>query len=218
MSIERLVSPDLISKEEETFNRTLRPPTLAEYIGQKKVVEKLEIALEAARRARMPIKVVGSGPEAERLKTLYGDAQFMGRVSDSELAALYSSALAVVIPNIEEFGITAVEAQAAGRPVVAAAAGGVLETVVPGKTGVLVTPGDIDELARVLHETDFDGFDPNAIKANAGAFSRQTFQRGLAAEVDRVLAAPESANALIAYMPPSVTSVAGPSAVRGSAA
>src|SRR5437764_1320694 len=56
MSRERLVSPDLISKEEESFNRTLRPPTLAEYIGQKKVVEKLEIALEAARRRSEPLE------------------------------------------------------------------------------------------------------------------------------------------------------------------
>ena len=56
MSRERLVSPDIISKEEESFNRTLRPPTLAEYIGQKKVVEKLEIALEAARRRSEPLE------------------------------------------------------------------------------------------------------------------------------------------------------------------
>jgi len=56
MSRERLVSPDLISKEEESFNQTLRPPTLAEYIGQKKVVEKLEIALEAARRRSEPLE------------------------------------------------------------------------------------------------------------------------------------------------------------------
>src|SRR5205807_802983 len=56
MSRERLVSPDIISKEEESFNQTLRPPTLAEYIGQKKVVEKLEIALEAARRRSEPLE------------------------------------------------------------------------------------------------------------------------------------------------------------------
>src|SRR6266568_4649214 len=63
MSRERLVSPDLISKEEESFNQTLRPPTLAEYIGQKKVVEKLEIALEAARRRSEPLEhVLFHGP------------------------------------------------------------------------------------------------------------------------------------------------------------
>src|SRR5437773_10410181 len=56
MSRERLVSPDVISKEEEGFNRTLRPPTLADYIGQRKVVEKLEIALEAARRRGEPLE------------------------------------------------------------------------------------------------------------------------------------------------------------------
>ncbi len=56
MSRVRLVSPDLISKEEETFNRTLRPPSLEEYVGQRKVVEKLEIAIEAARRRSEPIE------------------------------------------------------------------------------------------------------------------------------------------------------------------
>ncbi|MBZ5545177.1 MAG: AAA family ATPase, partial [Acidobacteriia bacterium] len=58
MSRVRLVSPDLISKEEESFNRTLRPPTLDEYVGQKKVVEKLSIALEAARNRGEPLEHV----------------------------------------------------------------------------------------------------------------------------------------------------------------
>jgi glycosyltransferase involved in cell wall biosynthesis len=83
--------------------------------------KQVDMALEAARRAGVPVVVVGSGPDSERLRALYGDvARFEGRLSDDDLAGLYARALAVVIPNVEEFGITAVEAQAAGRPVLAA--------------------------------------------------------------------------------------------------
>src|SRR5215207_2150746 len=104
--------------------------------------KRVDVALEAGRRAGLPLKVVGTGPELERLRARHGDnAEFLGRVDDDELARLYSRALALVVANVEEFGIAAVEAQAAGRPVVAPAAGGTLETVVSGKTGVLVPPG-----------------------------------------------------------------------------
>ena len=74
------------------------------------------VALEAARRARAPIAVAGSGPDHEALAGAYPEARFLGRVGDEELARLYASARAVLVPAMEEFGITAVEAQAAGRP------------------------------------------------------------------------------------------------------
>ena len=88
--------------------------------------KRVHIALEAARLAGKRIKVVGAGPELARLRSTFGDsAEFLGRVSrPSELARLYPRALALVVPNVEEFGIAAVEAQAAGRPVVAVDAGG----------------------------------------------------------------------------------------------
>ena len=80
--------------------------------------KRVEIALEAARRAGKQIKVVGTGPDLERLKAEYaGSATFVGRIGDEELTGLYSRARAMVVPNVEEFGIAAVEGQAAGRPV-----------------------------------------------------------------------------------------------------
>ena len=97
--------------------------------------KRLHVALEAARRARAPIRVVGSGPDLPELREAYPEAEFLGRAGDEELAELYASARAVVVPSMEEFGIVAVEAQAAGRPVIAAAAGGALETVLDGRTG-----------------------------------------------------------------------------------
>jgi glycosyltransferase involved in cell wall biosynthesis len=90
---------------------------------------------------------------------------------------------------VEEFGIAAVEAQAAGRPVVGADAGGLRETVIPGQTGELVPEDDVDAFADVLAATDFTRYDPSALRRNAERFSTAEFQRRLTAEVDQALAA-----------------------------
>jgi glycosyltransferase involved in cell wall biosynthesis len=130
------------------------------------------------------VKVVGEGPERERWQAQYADvAEFLGAVDDATLVDLYSRARAVVIPNVEEFGIVAVEAQASGRPVLAVAAGGVLETVVDGRTGVLV---DLDELPAAMREVDFARFEPAASRANAERFTPAAFQAGLRQEVVRL--------------------------------
>ena len=149
--------------------------------------KRIETALRAARKARVPIKVVGTGPELERLRALYdSDAEFLGRISDEQLAVLYARARALIVPNVEEFGIAAVESQAAGRPVVALDEGGVRETVIDGGTGVLVGRDDVDTLAQALRDTDFDRFSPQEARDQAKRFSRQAFQAQFAAEVTRV--------------------------------
>lgn len=180
--------------------------------------KRVDIALEAARRAKRRVKVVGAGPELNRLRDEFGgSAEFLGRVPDDELTELYAGALALVVPGVEEFGIAAVEAQAAGRPVVAAAAGGALETVMPRRTGVLVPPGDVDALALALRDTPFDDFDPHVIKANTDFFSLAAFQRRLAAEVERTLAEAGSEATPPAYRAVSKTSLGPRHSVEGSA-
>ncbi len=149
--------------------------------------KRLHVALEAARRARAPIRVVGSGPDHAALSVAYPEAEFLGRVDDEQLAQLYAQARAVVVPSMEEFGITAVEAQAAGRPVIAAAAGGALETVLDGETGRLAGLDDVDAFARAIESIDELDFDPARAVANAERFSVAAFQRRLAAEVARTL-------------------------------
>jgi glycosyltransferase involved in cell wall biosynthesis len=150
--------------------------------------KRVELALEAARRVGVPLKVVGTGPERQALSVRFaGSAEFLGRLSDPELAQVYSRARAVLLPNVEEFGIAAVEAQAAGRPVVAADAGGARETVIEGETGVLVPVDDVDALAEAMSQTDFDRFSPEAIRRNAERFSRDAFAERLASEVDRLV-------------------------------
>jgi glycosyltransferase involved in cell wall biosynthesis len=149
--------------------------------------KRVELALEAARRAGQAIKVVGGGPDLQRLSESYGStAEFLGRAPDAEVASLYGRARALIVPNVEEFGITLVEAQAAGRPVVAADAGGARETVIPGETGVLVKPEDVDALAEALKHTDFAKFSPARIKAHADQYSTEAFQERFRSEVARL--------------------------------
>jgi glycosyltransferase involved in cell wall biosynthesis len=149
--------------------------------------KRVELALEAGRRAGKRVKVVGSGPDLPRLKAEYGDtADFLGRVSDASLADLCSRALGFIVPNVEEFGIAMVEAQAAGRPVIAADGGGAQEIVIPGETGELVPAGDVDAMAEALREIDFIAYDPERIVANAARFSTRSFCEKLTAEVDRL--------------------------------
>jgi len=149
--------------------------------------KRLHVALEAARRARAPIRVVGSGPDYAALRSTYPQAEFLGRVSDEELAGLYASARAVVVPSMEEFGITAVEAQAAGRPVIAAAAGGALETVLDGCTGLLATLDDVDSFQRAIEAVDDLDCDPAQAVHNAERFSIASFQEAISAQVSAAL-------------------------------
>jgi len=155
--------------------------TVGELVRHKRTA----FALSAARQAGARVKVVGSGPERARLEAEFGDvAEFLGRVDGDRLVELCAGARAFLQPNVEEFGIAAVEAQAAGRPVVAAAAGGALETVRDGETGVLVAEGDADAYAEALRYTDFDRFDPQRIVRHAATFSVEAFGRGLRDQVE----------------------------------
>ncbi|HEX7300581.1 MAG TPA: glycosyltransferase [Solirubrobacteraceae bacterium] len=161
-------------------------------VGELVPHKRFEVALEAGLRARRRVVVVGGGPELGRLRARYGrSAEFLGRVDDSTLATLYARAAALVMPNVEEFGITAVEAQAAGRPVIGVNAGGARETVVHGQTGWLVPPDDVDALASALRTDYHDGrlAAPAEIREHAQRFSKATFQERMRAAVDEAAGA-----------------------------
>ncbi len=102
---------------------------------------------------------------------------------------------------MEEFGITAVEAQAAGRPVIAAAAGGALETVLDGQTGRLARLDDVDAFAQAIEGIDGLDFDPARAVENAERFSVAAFQRRLAAHVSRVVSGGEEPSPVEAPVP-----------------
>ena len=101
--------------------------------------KRIDVAIDACRLAGVPLRIVGSGPEAAQAAGAAGPGvEFLGTCTDEEIRDLYREAGVVLLPGEEDFGIVPVEAQACGRPVVALARGGALETVVDGVTGVLV--------------------------------------------------------------------------------
>ena len=152
--------------------------------------KRIHVAVEAFNRLRAPLVVVGDGPEANRLRRIAGPTiRFEGRVSDARVEELMRGCQALVVPATEEFGIAAVEAQAAGRPVIALAQGGVREIVREGETGVLYAPDHPDALAKAVLEFDALGVDPAACTAAARRFDTRSFQRGLAEMVQASVAA-----------------------------
>ena len=156
---------------------------VSELVSHKRV----NTALEAARQTGQKLKVVGTGPSLAQLHARYGDrADFLGRLDDRGLADLMARARAVVVPNVEEFGIVAVEAQAAGRPVLAPDRGGTRETIVDGKTGVLFPSGDNDALADAMRHVDFSGFEPLELRRHALRFRPEAFRERLVQEVERL--------------------------------
>jgi glycosyltransferase involved in cell wall biosynthesis len=148
------------------------------FVGQIVRHKRVEVAIEAALLAERPIRIVGDGPDREMLEARFEGrpVHFLGAPSDEELASLYSRCAALVVPNVEEFGIAAVEAQAAGRPVVAVGRGGTTETVRNGETGLLVDGESAAALAEALLDESLTRFDPKVIQANAGRFSSATFR------------------------------------------
>src|SRR5207249_9935865 len=104
--------------------------------------KRIDVAIDACRLARVSLTIVGGGPERARLQRLATDSRadvtFLGRLSDEDVRDRYNRAALVLMPGEEDFGIAPLEAQACGRPVVALARGGALESIVAGQSGVLV--------------------------------------------------------------------------------
>lgn len=149
--------------------------------------KEIDVAVEAFNHLHLPLIVVGDGPDYRRLRRLAGrTVSLAGRLPDDDVAHLLQSARALVVTAVEEFGIVAVESQAAGRPVIARRGGGALETIVEGVTGVLWSGGP-RELARAVLEFDDGAIDPQACVGNAARFGAAVFRRRMESEVQAAI-------------------------------
>ncbi len=147
--------------------------------------KRIDVAVEAFTKLRRPLTVIGNGPDYRRLKRLAGPTvTFTGRVSDQEAADLLAGAQALVVTATEEFGIAAVEAPAAGRPVGALREGGARETVLEGETGTFFEQPTSDALAAAVTRFDAGGIDPQACVRNAQRFDVARFRHGMTQIVD----------------------------------
>ncbi len=163
-----------ISQQAETEKYFLVGCRLAPY-------KRVDIVIEAFKKlgANYRLKIFGDGVDLERLKKLAEDApqiEFLGRVSDEEKAELYRHAQAFINPQEEDFGITAVESMAAGRPVIAYRKGGATETVIEGKTGVFFNEQTVEAISEVVKNFKSADFNPQEIRVWAEKFSVKNFQ------------------------------------------
>jgi glycosyltransferase involved in cell wall biosynthesis len=142
--------------------------------------KRVDLVVQACSLLGLKLVVYGDGRDRPALEQLAGPSvTFVGRVPWDELARLFQGARAFVFPGLEDFGIAPVEAQAAGRPVIAFAGGGALDTVTPGQTGEFFTELSIESLASALISFDPGRYDPAVCRANAERFSTARFQREL---------------------------------------
>jgi glycosyltransferase involved in cell wall biosynthesis len=147
-----------------------------ELVGYKRA----DLAISAFSRLDRPLVVVGDGPTANKLKKLATpNVRFLGRVSRQMLADLYANCKALIFPGEEDFGLVPLEAMASGRPVIAFASGGALETVLEYRTGIFFHEQSPTALRQAVSkfESIEDRFNPKAIRAHAANFSEAQFKK-----------------------------------------
>lgn len=146
--------------------------------------KRVDLAVEACNRLGRRLVVVGEGSERARLERMAGPTvTFLGRRPDEEVANLYARCRALLFPGHEDFGIAPVEAQAAGRPVIAYARGGALETVVDGTTGVFFDQQTAEAIAEAALRLDRLNIDPGMCRQNANRFSVAEFVRRMTTSI-----------------------------------
>ena len=152
--------------------------------------KRIDLAIAACADAGIPLRIVGTGPELDRLRKIAGPTvSFLGWLDDSQIRDEFSRAGVALLPGIEDFGIVPLEAQACGRPVVALNAGGATETVVDGVTGVLVGEAGAKAFGKAIRAALDARFDAAAIRVHAEKFGRARFEAEMRASVDEVLTA-----------------------------
>lgn len=140
--------------------------------------KRVDLAVQAATRLRRRLLVVGRGSEEPRLRRLAGPTvEFLGWRSDAEIARLFARCRAFIFPGHEDFGIAPVEAQAAGRPVIAYGGGGATETVVDGRTGLFFAEQSVQALVAALAQFEALEFEVGVCRRNAERFSSSRFRR-----------------------------------------
>lgn len=147
-------------------------------VGRLVPYRRIDVLIEAFNKMNKPLVIAGSGRDRERLEAMAGPTiEFLGRVPDEDLPDLMARCRAFMWPGEEDFGISPIQAMAAGRPVIAYAAGGALETVIPGQTGALFDMQTAESIIEAVEQFDEQSFDPWAISAFAANFDTAQFKR-----------------------------------------
>jgi glycosyltransferase involved in cell wall biosynthesis len=150
--------------------------------------KRLDIAIRAFNQLRLPLTIIGEGPQRRALEEIAGpEVKFLGWRTDEEIRNHYRSCRAFIFPGEEDFGITPLEAQACGRPVIAYGRGGALETVNDGETGLFFTEQNEAALADAVRRSEELTFEPGKARANALSFDRAVFKESLKAYIENAV-------------------------------
>jgi glycosyltransferase involved in cell wall biosynthesis len=164
-------------------------PEIGQYyliISRLRPYKKVDIAVQAFNRLGLPLYIIGYGEEEERLKQMARpNIKFLGNVSDSEVVKYLSHCRAFINPQEEDFGITVIEAMAAGRPVIAYGSGGALESIIPEKTGVFFDEQSWEALADTVIHFKSENFDPRIIRNHAENYDNSNFKKKIHDYLDR---------------------------------
>lgn len=140
--------------------------------------KRIDLAVRACTLLGLPLKVIGVGRDMARLRALAGPTvEFLGAVPDEEMRDYLARCRALIFPGNEDFGITPVETQASGRPVIAFGAGGALHSVIPGVTGVFFTEQTVESLCTAIQAFRDNQFDTMRIRRHAERFDISQFHR-----------------------------------------
>jgi glycosyltransferase involved in cell wall biosynthesis len=146
--------------------------------------KKIEIAIEAFNRLGWRLKIIGTGNQMKKLKKMAKEnIKFLGQLTDEQVISYYQNCQAVIFPQEEDFGLVPIEAQACGRPVIAYRKGGVLETVIEGKTGLFFTGQTPAALIKTVRK--FRDFGAAACRRQAEKFSQERFKKEFEQTVKR---------------------------------
>lgn len=149
--------------------------------------KKVDLAIRAFNELGLPLIVIGSGEEYNKLKKLArSNIKLLGEVSEEKKIQLLSQAKAFIHPQVEDFGIAAVEAMAAGRPVIAYNEGGATETVIDGQTGVLYDEQSWECLVHTILKFDHTEFDSEVIRNHANKFNATRFREEIEDYISKV--------------------------------
>lgn len=163
-------------------------------VGRLVPYKRVDLVIRAFNQLGLPLHIVGDGRDRAALESLANpNITFLGRLDDDQLAAEYARCRAFIFPGEEDFGITPVEAQAAGRPVIAYAGGGALDTVVPEETGLFFHEKTAESLAQAVQRMEArlitHPIDAAIVRRNAMRFDTRRFQREFASCVDETISA-----------------------------
>lgn len=156
--------------------------------GRQTTYKHVDLIVKACTKLGVPLTVIGRGPEHETLRKLAGPTvSFPQNVSDAEMGQYLGSAEAFLFAAHEDFGITPVEAMASGTPVIAYKAGGALDYVKEGKTGLFFDKQTVSSLTQAIQDFSNHTFDHKAISKAATEFSPEAFDAKLTDFVDQVM-------------------------------